>query len=77
MLADYSVEIDSDRKLWLMEISRQTFEDHRLADLESDHGLFIILEDGRRMEILAKAASPAAGLSMLSLVAEGMRRAAA
>ena len=69
MLADYSVRIDAERKLWLMEISRKTFEDHRVADLESDHGLFLILESGRKMEILAKAASPSAGRSMLSLFA--------
>ena len=69
MLADYSVRIDDERKLWLMEISRKTFEDHRVADLESDNGLFLILESGRNMEILAKAASPSAGRSMLSLFA--------
>lgn len=75
MLADYSVQIDGERKLWLMEISRQTFEDHRVADLESDNGLFLILEQGRSMEILAKAASPAAGRSMLSLFAAQMKAA--
>lgn len=73
MLADYGVQIDSERKLWLMEISRQTFDDHRVADLESDNGLFLILEHGRSMEILAKAASPAAGRSMLSLFAAQMK----
>lgn len=73
MLADYGVQIDSERKLWLMEISRQTFDDHRVADLESDNGLFLILEQGRSMEILAKAASPAAGRSMLSLFAAQMK----
>ena len=75
MLADYSVQIDSERKLWLMEISRQTFDDHRVEDLESDHGLFLILEQGRSMEILAKAASPSAGRSMLSLFASQMKAA--
>jgi hypothetical protein len=74
MLADYGVQIDGERKLWLMEISRQTFEDHRLTDLESDHGLFLILEHGRSMEILAKAASPSAGRSMLSLFANQLRQ---
>lgn len=73
MLADYAVQIDGERKLWLMEISRQTFDDHRVADLESDNGLFLILESGRSMEILAKAASPAAGRSMLSLFAAQMK----
>ncbi|MNY80631.1 hypothetical protein D3C86_2217700 [compost metagenome] len=52
-----------------MEISKQTFDDHRVSDLESDHGLFLILEHGRNMEILAKAASASAGQSMLSLFA--------
>lgn len=62
-----------------MEIGRKTFEDHRLEDLESDSGLFLILEDARenRFQILAKAASVGAGRSMLELFASTMRPARA
>lgn len=75
MLADLSIKIDGQRTLWLMEIARQTFEDHRLEDLESDHGLFLILEDVRekRFQILAKAASVGAGRRMLELVSSTMQ----
>lgn len=52
-----------------MEISRQTFEDQRLCDLEGDGGLFVILEDESedRFDILAKAASFDAGVALLNL----------
>jgi hypothetical protein len=78
MPEDLSVRIDSQRTLWLMEIARRTFEDQRLEDLESDSGLFLILEDTRenRFQVLAKAASFGAGRSMLELVAGNMARAA-
>lgn len=76
MPEDFSIQIDSQRTLWLMEISRSTFEDQRLGDLESDSGLFLILEDakGDRFEVLAKAASAQAGRSMLDLFASSMTR---
>jgi hypothetical protein len=78
MPEDLSIRIDSQRTLWLMEIARKTFEDHRLEDLESDSGLFLILEDSRenRFQVLAKAASFNAGRSMLELFASSMSRAA-
>lgn len=71
MPEDLSIRIDNQRTLWLMEISRRTFEDQRLDDLESDSGLFLILEDRNenRFQVLAKAASVGAGRSMLQLVA--------
>jgi hypothetical protein len=78
MPQDLSVRIDSQRTLWLMEIARQTFEDQRLEDLESDSGLFLILEDNRekRFQVLAKAASFGAGRDMLELFATNVRVAA-
>lgn len=78
MPKDLSIRIDSQKTLWLMEIARKTFEDQRLEDLESDSGLFLILEDSRenRFQILAKAASFSAGCSMLELFASNMRIAA-
>ena len=64
-----------------MEISRHTFEDQRLDDLESDSGIFLILEDLKenRFQVLAKAASVAAGRSMLDLFVDALstRRVAA
>lgn len=52
-----------------MEISRQTFDDQGLCDLEGDGGLFVILEDEseNRFDVLAKAASFSAGLELLNL----------
>lgn len=52
-----------------MEVARETFEDQGLHDLESDGGLFVILEDlcEDRFDILAKAASFKAGLELLEL----------
>lgn len=67
MNVDQCIQIDGDRRVWLTEISRQTFEDHGVTDLESDNGLFVVLEHGRHMEILAKVASAAAGQAMLAL----------
>ncbi|MGQ3016332.1 hypothetical protein [Phenylobacterium sp.] len=74
MPEDLFVRIDSQRTLWLMEIARQTFEDQRLEDLESDGGLFLILEDSRenRFQVLAKAASHSAGRAMLELCSSSM-----
>ena len=71
MPEDLFIRIDAQRTLWLMEISRQTFEDQRLDDLESDGGLFLILEDDQhnRFQVLAKAASVGAGRSLLELFA--------
>lgn len=68
---DLSVELDASRTLWLTEISRHTFEDQGLSDLESDSGLFIVLEDLARgsFDILAKVASAQSGAVLLSLFA--------
>lgn len=71
MPTDLSVKIDNQRTLWLMEIAKQTFEDQGIEDLESDNGLFLILENEQenQFQILAKAASFSAGQSMLNLFA--------
>lgn len=68
---DISVELDSNRTLWLTEISRQTFYDQGLESLESDDGLFIALEDitNGTFEVLAKAASATTGAHLLHLLA--------
>ncbi len=60
---DLSIRLDNCRTLWLTEISRKTFEDQDLDQLESDGGLFVVLEDHSegRFEVLAKAASIWAG----------------
>jgi hypothetical protein len=61
--------LDNSRTLWLMEISKQTFEDQAPCDLDDDGGLFVILEDESesRFDILAKAASFSAGQALLNL----------
>ena len=76
MPEDLSIRIDSQRTLWLMEIARATFEDQGLEDLESDGGLFLILEDlnTNRFQVLAKAASVHAGRSMLELFASTLKQ---
>jgi len=71
---DLSVDLDSSRTLWLTEISRQTFFDQSLESLESDCGLFVVLEDTTTgaFEVLAKAASPMMGQLLLELFASRM-----
>lgn len=76
MELDHCIRIDEERRLWLMEISRQTFEDQAVDDLESDDGLFLVLESGRQLEILAKAASFAAGQAMMTLFSSRMSKVA-
>jgi len=68
---DLSIRLDNCRTLWLTEISRETFEDQDLDQLESDGGLFVVLEDHSegRFEVLAKAASFWAGQQLLALLA--------
>jgi hypothetical protein len=68
---DLSVKVDDARTLWLTEISRKTFSDQALESLESDSGLFVVLEDitNGSFDILAKAASPTTGAALLNLVA--------
>jgi len=71
---DLSVSIDNHRTLWLTEISRATFEDQALDELGSDGGVFVVLEDCSEgsFEVLAKAASKWAGVSLLTLYAQSM-----
>jgi hypothetical protein len=68
---DLSVQVDDNRTLWLTEISRETFCDQGLESLESDSGLFVVLEDIKKgtFDILAKAASPSTGAELLNLFA--------
>jgi hypothetical protein len=68
---DHSIQLDASRTLWLTEISRHTFQDQGLDDLESDDGLFIALEDttAGTFVVLAKAASSTMGLDLMRLVA--------
>ena len=72
---DLSVEVDDARTLWLTEISRKTFSDQGLESLESDNGLFVVLEDtiNGTFNILAKAASPTSGAELLNLFASTLR----
>lgn len=71
-----SVRLDNHRTLWLTEISRNTFEEQALSQLESDGGLFVVLEDHAegRFEVLAKAASTWAGAELLNLFAGTLAR---
>jgi hypothetical protein len=66
-----SVRLDNHRTLWLTEISRKTFEDQDLNELESDGGLFVVLEDSAAgsFEVLAKAASIWAGAELIEILA--------
>jgi hypothetical protein len=73
---DLSLRLDNRKTLWLTEISRNTFENQGINDLESDGGVFIVLEDESdgRFEVIAKAASFWAGESLLRLVGEFIGR---
>jgi hypothetical protein len=66
-----SVQLDNHRALWLTEISLKTFNDQGLTELESDGGLFLVLEDSAddTFEVLAKVASICAGETLLQLLA--------
>jgi hypothetical protein len=72
---DLSVRVDDHRTLWLTEVSRQTFTDQGLESLESDDGLFVVLEDITKgsFDILAKAASPGTGAALLDIIALSLR----
>jgi hypothetical protein len=76
MAEDLSIRLDNRKTLWLTEVSRKTFEDQAVQDLESDGGLFLVLEDASEgsFEILAKAASFWAGESLLRLLAASLDR---
>lgn len=76
MEEDLSVPLDNHRTLWLTEISKATFDDQGIDELESDCGLFVVLEDTQeqRFDILAKAASLITGTALLDLFAQQMRR---
>jgi hypothetical protein len=76
MAEDLSVRLDNRKTLWVTEISRKTFESQALEDIESDGGLFVVLEDSvdGRFEILAKVASIWAGQCLLELFAATLGR---
>jgi hypothetical protein len=71
MDVDISVSLEDGRTIWLTEISRHTFEEQGLDSLESDSGLFVVLEDNATgaFDILAKVASVAAGHALMALFA--------
>lgn len=59
----------------LTEISRNTFEQQALFDLESDFGLFIVLEDtaANTFDVLAKVASSGAGRALIQMLTRASR----
>jgi hypothetical protein len=69
MEQDLSVRIDNHRNLLLTEISRRTFEEQSLTELENDYGLFVVLEDtmAGTFDVLAKVASASAGMAMVEM----------
>lgn len=70
MEQEFSVPLDSRRNLLLTEISRRTFDEQSLSDLESDYGLFVVLEDtvAGTFDVLAKVASTAAGRCLIQMM---------
>jgi hypothetical protein len=66
---DLSVRIDNHRNLLLTEISRRTFEEQSLTELDNDYGLFVVLEDitANTFDVLAKVASTSAGIAMIEM----------
>lgn len=69
------MRIDRDRTIWLTEISRRTFEEQALFDLESDDGLFVVVEDesAGTFDVLAKVASQGAGLALIRMLVQSHR----
>lgn len=72
---EFSVRLDDHRNLLLTEISRRTFEEQALFDLDSDYGLFVVLEDtiAGTFDILAKAASMSAGRMLIQMMTRAGR----
>lgn len=66
---ELSISIDSHRNLLLTEISRRTFDEQSLNELENDYGLFIVLEDtvAGTFDVLAKVASTSAGVALIEM----------
>ncbi|MBM1815961.1 hypothetical protein [Pseudosulfitobacter pseudonitzschiae] len=66
---DLSVSLDDHRNLLLTEISRRTFEEQSLTELDNDYGLFVVLEDtlSGKFDVLAKVASASAGVAMIEM----------
>lgn len=61
----------------MTEISRRTFEEQSLHDeLESDCGLFVVLEDtmAGTFDVLAKVVSESAGLRMIEMFTRASER---
>jgi hypothetical protein len=73
---DLALRIDNRKKLWLTEISRETFEGQGIEDLESDGGVFFVIEDEveGQFEVVAKAASFWAGEALLQLMSRALGR---
>lgn len=70
MISEFSVALDENRTVYLTEISRRTFEEQALLDLDSDGGIFVALEDTAKgtFEVLAKVASFSAGEQLVGLL---------
>jgi hypothetical protein len=71
----FSLKLDENRTLWLTEISRHAFEEQDLSELESDSGLFVVLEDvlAGSFDVLAKVASQTAGQALIRLLSRSAR----
>lgn len=64
-----------DRRVWLREISQETFDEQKLQHLGGDGDLFVVVEntatDG--FTVVAKAASGELGVWLAETLARGMR----
>jgi hypothetical protein len=67
---DYSLKLDEHRNILLTEISKRTFEEQALDDLDSDYGFFVVVEDtlAGTFDVLAKAASISAGQALMRML---------
>lgn len=66
----FSLRIDNSRTVWLTEISRRTFDEQDLVELDDDCGLFVVVEDevAGTFDVLAKVASQSAGLELVRML---------
>lgn len=70
------IPVGTTHRVWLREISEQTFDDQGLDSLGSDFGLFVAIEniaDGT-LTVLGKAPDQQRGETLIALVARGLAR---
>lgn len=71
---DLYLPVGNGHRVWLREISEETFDEQKLHGLDNDCGLFLAIEDleDGSMSVVAKAPDAEIGRTLLQLVASGL-----